>query len=103
MDAGILPGKEKECFVVDDWPAKGGAELVPLQSVIPQGEEIFGIERVVAEVFVCCTMKAVGPGLHYHVDHAARLLPILSIDIAGLHAEFLDAIGVGGRHGASRP
>ena len=48
-------------------------------------------------------MEFVGPGLHYHVNHSARLLPILSIDIAGLHTEFLDGIGVGCGHGDARP
>ncbi len=55
-------------------------------------KEICGVEGAVAQELVRASMKLVGAGARYRVDHSAGSSPVLGGYIARQHREFLDGV-----------
>ena len=57
------------------------------------GERRAGIERLIHEVIVCCSVELVRARSHGEIEKTAARLPQLGRVIAGLDREFLHGVG----------
>ena len=79
------------------WAVDRAAELVALQVVaslhsVDVREVVGGIEDAVADVLECVAVILVGAAASDDVDHAAGVLAVLGVVVAGLYAELLQDI-----------
>src|SRR5207253_4669083 len=75
--------------------SQGAAELISLQSVGGSGEEAQSVDRRVAMEFEERAMQGIGAGARDCVDNAAGVTAVLRAEAVGLHAEFLQRVGIG--------
>jgi len=84
-----------------EWAAEGAAELVALKgigvgrehAVLDHGREVvMSVEDAIAEIFEKIAVIFFGAGLGDDVDHAAGVLAVLGLVVAGLYAELLQRV-----------
>ena len=72
MPDALVIGKEKQ-FVLLDWPADGGSELIATKLGDHVGiENVSGVEDTIANKIKPGAVKLVGALLENGVDHASR-------------------------------
>src|SRR6516165_1967438 len=71
-----LPASEEECLVMNDWPAKGGPELVLNEPGVPAGGLKIGcrVEPGVAQELEQVAVETIGAGPHGDIDDSAGSL-----------------------------
>src|SRR6266852_327778 len=83
---------EEECPVVNDGPAKTGAELVANIPRFAYIKKVAGIERGIANKFVSPTMPVIRTRFRYVLYVGAPVAPILCVVGIQYNAIFLDGI-----------
>jgi hypothetical protein len=104
-----LYSKEEEALVLtvvemgnDNRAAYGTAELVAFERIhrlfaVDVAEVVGGVELTIADEPKGAAVERVGAALGDDVDHAAAVLAVLGVVVAGLYAELLKGIGHGER------
>src|SRR5262249_29713485 len=86
----------------ENGPAERAAKLVEAERGTPDtaavGEEVIGVQFVVAEEFISGEMKIVGSALRDHVEDSPGSAAIFSGKAVGLHLEFLHHVRIGIHH-----
>src|SRR6185312_8322992 len=88
-----LVSREGEELVAEDGAAEGATELVLMQGVRNGGEEVAGVDVVVAEELERVAVEAVGTGAGDGVDLAAGVDAILRAEHARLDGELVQSVG----------
>ena len=84
-------------LVLDERPADGSSELIPLEIVTSGRKGVARIEHAIAEELEQIPMNVVCAGFCHCVDCGSGMVPILRRQRAGLDFEFLERIGKGQR------
>ena len=89
---------EEERLVPDNRPADGAAELILLERRLglpgAVGEEIVGVEPVVAQELVAHAVNRVAAGFGHDIDLSAGIASLLGGVEVGLNLELLDGLDV---------
>src|ERR1700733_1040423 len=100
-DARALVIEEVEQFVLLDRSTEAAAELILMilrtAQVVAVGEEVIGVEVVVAQVFEQQAVHRVGPALRIHRNNGTGTAAIFSRVRIGDDVEFLDDVDRGVR------
>ena len=85
-------GEEKECTVLPDGAAKGGAELVASERRLGLIEEVAGVKRIIAEELEHLAMKLIAARARGDVDDRARVAPVFGAEGRVINLEFPNGI-----------
>jgi hypothetical protein len=92
-DAAVFVGEEEEQFVALDGAAEGAAEVV-VAVFAAGGEEVAGVEFIVAEEFEEGAVKVVGAGFGDDVDLGAAVAAVVGGVGVAFDADFGDGVEV---------
>ena len=92
--AGSLIGGEKEQLVLEHRSTQSGAILIPSQRISRLGEEVPGVEHLVADEPEAGTVKLVRAPLGDHIHDRPGGVGVFGAEVAPLHAELLHRVGV---------
>src|SRR5208283_1285611 len=82
-----LIAHKTEELVANDSSAKGAAKLILVKLVLAGGEEVGGIDVVVADELKCVPVPPIRSRASNHVDKTARVQTALRAQSRGFHAE----------------
>src|SRR4051812_49971427 len=83
---------EEERFVFADWPPERSAELVLLERLGFGGEEVGGVENVVAKKLPDGAMQLVGSGARDDVGGRAEAISEFGVGVVSQNSKFGDGI-----------
>ncbi len=95
MLACALIAAEEEELVGDDLAAEGSAELIALDGVLGGGEEVGGVDDVVADEVEDGAVPLVGAGVGDGVDERARVDTVACGQRVGFDGELVQRVGEG--------
>src|SRR5439155_23881984 len=90
-----LVGTEIEGAVLDGRASHRETELVLFKIRLVRGEEVSGVQFLIAQILPERAVKLVGTPASYSHKHATAVSPVLRAVIAGQHLEFLQGVGRG--------